>query len=169
MNNLESNDDVFADDDNEPAAAPQHSNIGRHKSIDINGGNVPGYLVEAVERYITETGGSFDDNHIGVPFSAQMFARISKLTSTVYTPDNLNMANAAMWKTLNNITGGMLEVEYEKCKYEDQIVGYASLANMVNQMYIEIKEHAENDNYPETFEVVQQLLVYFDLLNSSRR
>lgn len=163
------NDDVFNDDEDEapsggdsaPAQEPK-SNFSQHANISANGKDLPGYLIEALEKYVRQHG--FSDRNKRIPQAALVFSELSTITRQIYRPDASTNAVAAMWRVLNQITDGGLQLEFEKIQLEEKVAAYDYLSNIINRVYAELEEHVEEIGFEETTRLGRMLMVYFDIL-----
>lgn len=164
------NDDVFSDDnddDDSSSGAEQQPSSGahfdQHNDVSTNKGNLPGYLMEALEKYVKEFG--YGNRNKKIPFSALVISELSNISRQIYSPHHHSNALAAMWKVLNQATEGQLELEFRKIELEEKIVQYDYLSTLINRIYAEIEEHIDEAGFEETTRLGRMLMVYFDLLN----
>jgi hypothetical protein len=163
------NDDVFNDDeddvgpsDSSDSPQPEKANFSQHEHLKAGNLEIPGYLREALEKYIKQHG--FSDRNRKIPFSAAVSSEVSGLTRQIYKPNPNANAVAAMWKVLDEISGGQLVFEYRRVQLEEKIIAYDYLSVFINRIYTEIEEYVETGPYEETTRLAGMLLTYFDIL-----
>lgn len=165
------NDDVFGDDDFDntgPRGEYQSygsdvngSNFSAYGSMEISGHNLPGYLVEALDRFIRE--GSLGLNS-QVPYSAIMMKDVITASNIAYRPSRTETALAAVYKVLDEITGGRVTQETEKIALEERVIMYHYLANFINSLYVELEPYIGMEGYEETSRLARGVRVYYDML-----
>lgn len=141
-------DEIFgSNDDDIIGAKPDHNhpNVRAHV-IPISGKGIPGYLAQALTRYVQEhpesgLGSSFQDDQRGsriVPLHVTLFNELSVVTSEIYDKSMRMPSYRAVLHVLNTMTEGHLQRVTAVFEMERSILAMHECIFTMNTLYMQL-------------------------------